>query len=213
MSQFIFKNAGYSFASTQLEGSQLAQGFVDASPNWLSLKVDDPIKVDTKAGIIQRVAENQSGKIDALMIYNKDSDSYLSVDKAKYDTHKGEKFHRSVGYIVSTLTNKSEFAKVSDKAKRNAINDVREPVRMGANTIMARLESQIKKILEPSDKGSGTQAEAFKVWSDNELKGIEARRATSEARQDIVPSKEWLEKEVLIPARAKLKEWYAKNDK
>jgi hypothetical protein len=213
MSQFIFKQAGYSYATTQLEGAKLAQEFVNASPNWLQLKIDDPIKVDTKAGVIQRVAENQSSKIEALMIYNKDSDSYLTVDDAKYKAHKGEKFHRSVGYIVSMLTNKSEFAKVTDKAKRNAINDVRESVRMYSNNVMSRLDSQIKKILEPSDTGSTKQAEAFKVWSDNELKGIEARRLTSEGRGDIVPPKEWLEKEVLIPARAKLKEWYAKNDK
>lgn len=209
MSQFIFKNAGYSYASTQLEGAKLAREFVNAAPNWISLKIDDPIKVDTKAGVIQRVAENQSSRIDALMIYNKEADTYLSVDEAKYKAHKGEKFHRSVGYIVSMLTNKNEFAKVTDKAKRNAINDVRESVRMYSNNVMSRLESQIKKILEPSDKGSVKQAEAFKVWSDNDLKGIEARRATSEGRGDIVPPKEWLEKEVLIPARTKLRDWYA----
>jgi len=211
MSQFIFKNGGYSFATSQLEGAKLAQAFVTASPNWLELKIDDPIKLDTKAGIIQRVAENQASKIEAFMVYNKEADTYLTVDEAKFKAHKGEKFHRTVGYIVSMLTNKSEFAKVTDKAKRNAINDVREPVRMGSNTIMTRLDSQIKKILEPSDSKPTKQAEAFAVWSDNELKAIEARRQTSEQRGDTVPPKAWLEKEVLIPARAKLKDWYLKN--
>ena len=211
MSQIIFKQVGYKYASSQLEGVSLAKQIAEASPKFVELKADDPIKLDIKAGIIQRVAENNAGQIEAFMIYSKDADTYLSVDDAKFKAHKGEKFHRSVGYIVSMLTSKNDYAKVTDKAKRKAIFDAREPVRKYSNNVMHRLEGAVKDVLNPSDRGNGKPTEAFKVWSDNELKGIEARRLTSEGRGDIVPPKDWLEKEVLTPARAKLKDWYVKN--
>jgi hypothetical protein len=213
MNQVIFKNIGYAFAGNLLSNADLAKQVATASPKFLTLKADDAIKLDIRAGIVQRVAESSAHKIEAFMIYNKDSDSYLNVDEAKYKAHKGEKFHRTVGYIVSTIQNPQEFRTIKEKAKKQAVDDVRTPVKLKANTYYNRLESSVRDILEPKDDSDGKQAEAFQVWSDNLIKQIKARRKTSESRNDIVPTEAWLVKEVLTPMQAKLKDWYSKQPK
>jgi hypothetical protein len=213
MNQVIFKNIGYAFAGNLLSNADLAKQVATASPKFLTLKADDPIKVDIRAGIVQRVAESSAHKIEAFMIYNKDSDSYLSVDDAKFKAHKGEKFHRTVGYIVSTIQNPQEFRTIKEKAKKQAVDDVRTPVKLKANTYYNRLESAVKDILEPKPEGEGKQAEVFQLWSDNYIKDMEKRRKASEARSDIVPPKDWFAKEITTPMQAKLKDWYSKQPK
>ena len=211
--QIVYKNVGYSFASNVLSNSDIAKELAIACPKFLTLKADDAIKADLKAGILQRVAESKASSIESFMIYIKDSDSYVSVEESKYTAHKGDKFQRTIGYIVSTITNPQEFRTIKEKAKKNAIDDVREPVKKYANTVYNRLESAVRDILEPKLESEAKQAESFKLWSDNLIKQIKARRKTSESRSDIVPTEEWLNKEVLIPMQAKLKEWYAKQSK
>jgi hypothetical protein len=213
MSQIIFKNLGYAFAGNLLSNTDLAKQVATASPKFLTLKADDPIKVDIRAGIVQRVAESKASSIEAFMVYNKDSDSFVTVDDVKFKAHKGDKFHRTVGYIVSTIQNPQEFRTIKEKAKKQAVEDVRTSVKLIANTYYNRLEGAVRDILEPKDDSDGKQAEAFQVWSDNLIKQIKARRKTSESRNDIVPSEAWLVKEVLTPMQAKLKDWYAKQAK
>lgn len=214
MNNLVYKNVGYAFAGNTISNVDLAKQVATACPKFIGLKADDPIKLDIRAGMIQRVAESHASKIEAFMVYNKDSDSFIAVDQPKYEAHMGDKFHRTIGYIVSTITNSQEYRNIKEKAKKQAVEDVRESVKKGANTIFNRLELAVKDILEPkADDGTGKQAESFQLWSDNLIKQIKARRKTSESRSDIVPSEEWLSKEVLVPMQAKLKEWYAKNSK
>jgi hypothetical protein len=213
MNQIIFKNIGYAFAGNLVANADLAKQVATASPKFLTLKVDDPIKLDIRAGMVQRVAESRAGSIEAFMVYNKDSDSFVTVDEVKFKAHKGDKFHRTVGYIVSTITNPQEFRTIKEKAKKQAIETVRTSVKLYANLCFNRLEGSVRDILEPKDDSDGKQAEAFQVWSDNLIKQIKARRKTSESRNDIVPTEAWLVKEVLEPMQAKLKDWYAKQAK
>jgi hypothetical protein len=213
MSQIIYKQVGYSFAGNLLSNTDLAKQIANACPKFLTLKVDDAIKLDIRAGIVQRVAESKAGSIEAFMVFNKDSDSYLSVDDAKYKAHKGEKFHRTVGYIVSTIQNPQEFRTIKEKAKKQAIEVVRTPVKLYANLVYNRLEGAVKDILEPKPEGESKQAEVFQLWSDNYIKDMEKRRKASEARSDIVPPKDWFAKEITTPMQAKLKDWYAKQPK
>lgn len=213
MKDFTFKNAAYLFTGSVISQSEYALAIATHAPKFHTLKSDDPIKVDLKAGVIQRKAESMTGKIDAFMIYNKDSQSYIAVDEAKFKAHKGDKFHRTVGLIVSSLNNKAEFTAVcKDKAKRAAYDDVREPLRMGANLVYNRLEAMVKAITDPKPE-TETETQVFKAWTDDLLKKLKARRKTSEARSDIVPSEKWLNDEIIIPMQTKLKDWYAKNSK
>lgn len=213
MNQVIYKNLGYSFAGNLLSNTDIAKQVATSSPKFLTLKADDPIKLDIRAGIVQRVAESKAGSIEAFMVFNKDSDSFIKVDETAYKAHKGDKFHRTVGYIVSTIQNPQEFRTIKEKAKKQAVEDVRTPVKLYANLVYNRLENAVKEILEPKVEGETKQAEAFQVWTDNLIKQIKARRKTSESRSDIVPSEAWLTKEVLTPMQAKLKDWYAKQPK
>ena len=184
-----------------------------ASPKFHTLKSDDPIVWDIKSGIVQRKAESMPA-IDAFMIYNKDSQSYIAVDEAKFKAHKGDKFHRTVAMVVSSIANTSEFTALNkDEAKKKAVEAVRTPLKLGANTIFNRLEKKVKEITDPKPEGEETQAEEFKSWSDGLLKKLKARRKTSEARSDLVPSEKWLNDEIIIPMQTKLKDWYAKNSK
>ena len=212
MKQFTFKNAGYLFAGASLSQDAIAQDIATASPKFHTLKSDDPIVQDIKAGILQRKAEFMP--IDAFMIYNKDSQSYITVDEAKYKAHKGDKFHRTASLIVSSITNSSEYSKLSkDKAKQDAYKVVREPLRMYMNTTYGRLESRVKAITDPKPDNGGSEAQAFALWTDDLLKKIKARRKTSEQRSDLVPSEKWLNDEIITPMQTKLKDWYAKNSK
>jgi hypothetical protein len=213
MNTIIYKNLGYAFAGNLLSNTDLAKQVATASPTFLTLKADDPIKLDIRAGIVQRVAESKASSIDAFMVFNKDSDSFVTVDNKAFTAHKGDKFHRTVGYIVSTIQNPQEFRTIKEKAKKQAVEDVRTSVKLTANTYYNRLENAVKEILEPKVEGETKQAEAFQVWTDNLIKQIKARRKTSESRNDIVPSEAWLTKEVLIPMQAKLKDWYSKQPK
>jgi len=213
MSQIIYKNIGYAFAGNLLSNTDLAKQIATACPKFLTLKADDAIKTDTRAGIVQRVAESHASRIEAFMVFNKDSDSFIKVDEAGFKAHKGDKFHRTVGYIVSTIQNPQEFRAIKEKAKKQAVEDVRTPVKLGANTIYNRLETAVKDILEPKPEGETKQAEVFQLWSDNYIKDMEKRRKASEARSDIVPPKDWFAKEITIPMQAKLKDWYAKQPK
>ena len=214
METFTFKNAAYLFAGAELSQSEYALAIANHAPKYHTLDNKDPIKADLRAGVVQRKAESMAGKIDAFMVYNKDSQSYIAVDEAKFKAHKGDKFHRTVGLIVSSLANKSEFMAVSkDKAKRAAYDEVREPLRMYSNTIYNRLEAMVKAITDPKPDDGGSETQVFKAWTDDLLKKLKARRKTSEAREDIVPSEKWLNDEIIIPMQTKLKEWYAKNGK
>jgi hypothetical protein len=213
MNKIIFKNLGYAFAGNLLSNADLAKQVATASPTFLTLKADDPIKLDIRAGIVQRVAESKASSIEAYMVYNKDSDSFVTVDEVKYKAHKGDKFHRTVGYIVSTIQNPQEFRTIKEKAKKQAVETVRTSVKLTANTYYNRFENAVKDILEPKPEGESKQAEIFQLWSDNYIKDMEKRRKASEARSDIVPPKDWFAKEITIPMQAKLKDWYAKQPK
>ena len=214
METFTFKNAGYLFAGAELSQSEYALAIATHAPKYHTLDNKDPIKADLRAGVVQRKAESMAGKIDAFMVYNKDSQSYIAVDEAKFKAHKGDKFHRTVAMIVSSIANTSEFTALNkDEAKKKAVEAVRTPLKLGANTIFNRLEKKVKEITDPKPEGAETQAEAFKSWSDGLLKQLKARRKTSEARNDLVPSEKWLNDEIIIPMQTKLKDWYAKNSK
>jgi hypothetical protein len=210
---FTFENAGYQFASSTLSQAEIASQVAVASPKYHTLKSDDPIKLDLKRGIVKRVAESKAGSIEAYMVYNKDSDSYLAVEKPQYDKHKGEKYHRTIGFIVSTLEKPTELSKLKDKAKKESIISVREPVRMYANTVFNRLEKAVKDITDPKPEGEKANAVEFQLWADNLVKTIKARRKTSEAREDLVPSEKWLDDNVIKPMQVALKGWYMQHDK
>lgn len=210
MQHFTFENAGYSFGRNELSQNEIAQTIATNSPKYHELKADDPIRLDVHKGIVMAVAEKQASKIDAYMILNKESNSYLPVEKAVWDKFKGSKYQRTVGFIVATINNPTEYRTEKDEAKKKSIQEVRESVRLGANTIHARLMSKVKAIVEPKQTNGSANAVEYKEYFADVLLKLIARRKTSEQRGDIVPPEAFV-KEILKEADHKIKQWYKDN--
>ena len=210
MQHFTFENAGYTFGKNELSQNEIAQSIATNCPNYHQLKADDPKRADTHKGIVMSVAEKQAGKIDAYMIYNKDSNSFIAVDSTAYNKHKGEKYHRTVGFIVATINNPTDYRTEKNEAKKKSIQEVREAVRLGANTIHNRLIAKVKAILEPKQTNGANNAVSYAEFISDTLLKIKARRKTSEQRGDIVPPEAFIN-EVLKEADNKIKQWYKDN--
>lgn len=210
MQHFTFENAGYSFGRNELSQNEIAQSIAIASPKYHELKADDPVRLDVHKGIVMAVAEKQAGKIEAYMILNKESNSYLPVEKAVWDKFKGSKYQRTVGFIVATINNPTEYRTEKDEAKKKSYQEVRESVRLGANTIHARLMSKVKAIVEPKQTNGVSNAVSYDNFISDTLLKIKARRKTSEQRGDVVPP-EALVNEWLKDFDSKVKQWYKDN--
>lgn len=210
MQHFTFENVGYSFGKNELAQSAIASDLAVQCPNYPELKADEPKRLDVQKGIIMAVAEKQASKIEAYMILNKESNSYLAVDKVAYDKFKGSKYHRTVGFIVGTINNPSLHRTEKDEAKKKSYQVEREAVRMGANTIHARLISKVKAIVNPKETNGTANAVSYSDWFADTLLKIKARRKTSEQRGDIVPPEAFIN-EVLKEADHKIKQWYKDN--
>lgn len=210
MQHFTFENAGYSFGKNELSQNEIAQSIATNCPNYHQLKADDPKRLDTHKGIVMSVAESQAGKIDAYMVYNKDSNSYLPVEKAAFDKFKGSKYHRTVGFIVASLVNPTDYRTEKDEAKKKSYADQREAVRLGANTVHNRLMSKVKAIVEPKQTNGSANATPYADYVKDVLDKLISRRKTSEQRGDIVPPEAFV-KQTIKEASDKIKQWYKDN--
>ena len=174
------KQIGYQQATNKDNERSLARTVYEAYPNF-DEEVTDEAKAELFAGYQLRVAENQP-KIDQHFVV--ESGNYIPVDKAKFDAHKGEKYHRTVANIMHYTPQAFGALRHSNPQLHSLIKGERDSVSKYCSNRLADLKKAIHSI---KNEGVARVRGATKTFAEtvkDTMDGLKKKCANAKARGD-----------------------------
>lgn len=174
------KQIGYQQATNKDNERSLARSVYEAYPNF-DVEVSDEAKLELFAGYQLRVAENQP-KINQHFIV--ESGNYIPVDSAKFEAHKGEKYHRTVANIMAYTPQAFGALRQSNPQLHSLIKGERDSVSKYCSNRLADLKKAIHAL---KNEGVARVRGATKTFAEtvkDTMDGLKKKCANAKARGD-----------------------------
>jgi hypothetical protein len=180
MKSINLKQIAYQQATNKDNERVLARSVYEAYPN-LDEEVQDEVKAELFAGYQLRVAENQP-KINQHFIV--ESGNYTPVEVAKFESHKGEKYHRTVANIMSYTPQAFGALRQSNPQLHSLIKAERDSVSKYCSNRLADLKKAIHAIKNEGVARARGATKSFAETVKDTLDGLKKKCANAKARGD-----------------------------
>ena len=186
---FTVKTFAYNFAKARDNQKALARDFNSRYPNFLT-ETPPEVKADLDNGAYMRYSENNPNKQGYYVLGDSD---YIKVDKAQFDSTKGDKVHLTVALVTDMSTQAFGALKKTD-AKRHALyKDLRDGALAYAREMFAKIKGFIVEIQnEGKEKAPRNPASNFDVHAKDTLDNLVKRCSNAIARGDATADKKKL---------------------